>query len=85
MEINRVRKDIEDVFYGKKPVKRTNPKEGQSEYYYVMPKDDDPDDYEIIDVASEDTPNPRLQNSSANSLVTPEQTKFFSHAGANFN
>ena len=74
MEINRVRKDVEDVFYGKKPVKRTNPKEGQSEYYYIMPKDDDPDDYEIIDVESKDTPNPRLQNSSANSLVTPEQT-----------
>ena len=74
MNINRVRKDIEDVFYGKKPVKRSNPKEGQSKYYYVMPKDDDPDDYEIIDVASEDTPNPRLQNSSPNSLVTPEQT-----------
>ena len=36
MEINRVRKDIEDVFYGKKPVKRTNPKEGQSEYYYKV-------------------------------------------------
>ncbi|MBQ8481972.1 MAG: DUF2778 domain-containing protein [Alphaproteobacteria bacterium] len=44
--------------YGLKPVHRDEPREGQSEWYYLDPRYDDDDERHQIDVESENTPHP---------------------------
>ena len=55
---------LNSIFSGQKPLRRTNPKVGESEYYYVVPGQNDwtsLNDVKIVDVPSADTPNPYLQ------------------------
>ena len=48
-----------ELLFGKRPLRRTNPKPGQSEYYYVDPRSANRfADMKQIDVPSADTPNP---------------------------
>ncbi|MBO6288951.1 MAG: hypothetical protein J6N45_01315 [Alphaproteobacteria bacterium] len=48
-----------ELMYGKRPVRRTNPKPGQSEYYYLDPRGASTfSDMKQIDVPSENSPNP---------------------------
>ncbi|MBR1605734.1 MAG: hypothetical protein IJ660_06490 [Alphaproteobacteria bacterium] len=56
---------LNSIFSGQKPLRRTNPKVGESEYYYVVPGQNDwtsLNDIETVDVPSADTPNPYLQS-----------------------
>ena len=48
-----------ELMYGKRPVHRTDPKPGQSEWYYLDPRETDRfADMKEIDVPSENSPNP---------------------------
>lgn len=48
-----------ELMFGKRPVHRTNPKPGQSEWYYLDPRGTDRfADMKEIDVESENSPNP---------------------------
>ena len=48
-----------ELMYGKRPVRRTNPKSGQSEWYYLDPRGTDRfEDMKQIDVPSENSSNP---------------------------
>lgn len=48
-----------ELMYGKRPIHRTNPQPGQSEWYYLDPRGTDRfADMKQIDVPSEDSPNP---------------------------
>lgn len=48
-----------ELIYGKRPIRRTNPKPGQSEWYYLDPRGTDRfADMKEIDVESENSPNP---------------------------
>ncbi len=48
-----------ELMYGKRPIRRTNPKPGQSEWYYLDPRGTDRfADMKEIDVPSENSPNP---------------------------
>lgn len=48
-----------ELIYGKRPIRRTNPKPGQSEWYYLDPRWTDRfADMKEIDVESENSPNP---------------------------
>ena len=48
-----------ELIFGKRPVHRTNPKPGQSEWYYLDPRGTDRfADMKEIDVESENSPNP---------------------------
>ena len=48
-----------ELMYGKRPVRRTNPSRGQSEWYYLDPRGTDRfADMKEIDVPSENSPNP---------------------------
>ncbi len=48
-----------ELMFGKRPVRRTDPKPGQSEYYYLDPRGASTfSDMKQIDVASENSPNP---------------------------
>lgn len=48
-----------ELMYGKHPVRRTDPKPGQSEWYYLDPRGTDSvSDMKEIDVESENSPNP---------------------------
>ena len=67
MNRDRVRNDLDAILSGHMPVHRNNPKDGQTEYYYMMPQSDDEfTDYDIIDVPTKDTPNPRIQSPQIN-------------------
>ena len=47
-----------ELMFGKRPVRRTNPKPGQSEWYYLDPRGTDRfEDMKQIDVPSENSPN----------------------------
>ena len=59
------RKYMTDMFSGKIPIRRTNPKAGESEYYYFKPGQSgwsSLSEVETVDVPTKDTPNPYLQN-----------------------
>ena len=48
-----------ELMYGKRPIRRTNPKPGQSEWYYLDPRGASTfSDMKEIDVPSENSPNP---------------------------
>lgn len=48
-----------ELIYGKRPVRRTDPKPGQSEWYYLDPRGANTfSDMKQIDVESENSPNP---------------------------
>lgn len=48
-----------ELMFGKRPVRRTNPKSGQSKWYYLDPRGTDRfADMKEIDVPSENSPNP---------------------------
>ena len=48
-----------ELMFGKRPVRRTDPKPGQSEYYYLDPRGASTfSDMKQIDVPSENSPNP---------------------------
>ena len=48
-----------ELMYGKRPIRRTDPKPGQSEWYYLDPRGTDRfADMKEIDVESENSPNP---------------------------
>ena len=58
--------DLELKLDGKRPIRRENPKKGQSRWYYVDPRGRDEDftllsQMKTIDVPSPNTPNPALQ------------------------
>ena len=48
----------EQLMYGLKPIHRDEPREGQSEWYYLDPRYDDDDERHQIDVESENAPHP---------------------------
>ena len=55
---------LNSIFNGQKPLRRTNPKVGESEYYYVVPGQNDwtsLSDVKTVGVPSTITPNPYLQ------------------------
>ena len=55
--------DLYKRFNGLLPIKREKPKRGQSLWYYMMPvkgSDEDNPEYDIIDVPTQDTPNPMI-------------------------
>lgn len=48
-----------ELMFGKRPVRRTDPRPGQSEWYYLDPRGTDRfEDMQEIDVESENSPNP---------------------------
>ena len=48
-----------ELMFGKRPIRRTNPQPGQSEWYYLDPRGTDRfEDMKHIDVESETSPNP---------------------------
>jgi len=50
---------IRELMYGKKPIHRANPEPGQSEWYYLDPRDTDRfADMKEINVENENSPNP---------------------------
>lgn len=50
---------IRELMYGKKPIHRANPESGQSEWYYLDPRDTDRfADMKEINVENENSPNP---------------------------
>ncbi len=55
-----IQKTLNDFMNGFKPLRRSNPKTGQSEWYYMVPKNpsDEFTEYDYIDVPSPNTPNP---------------------------
>ena len=55
-----IQKTLNDFMNGFKPLRRSNPKTGQSEWYYMAPKNpsDEFTEYDYIDVPSPNTPNP---------------------------
>ncbi len=66
---------LNNIFNGQTPLKRTNPKAGESEYYYFVPGQDDwtsLSEVKTVDVPSADTANPYLQ-SQTNSFGKPSQ------------
>jgi len=63
--MNDIYDDLYKRFNGLLPIKRENPKSGQSSWYYMMPVKDFDEfnpQYEYIDVPNENSPNPRLQS-----------------------
>lgn len=55
---------LNNIFSGQTPLRRKNPQMGESEYYYVVPGQNDwtsLTDVKTVDVPSADTPNPYLQ------------------------
>lgn len=86
--MNDLRKELEGYFNGSTPIKRQNPKSGQSQWYYMVPKSDDEfSDFDIVDVETQSTPLPDSfrkqqnltsnttanENSNSNYLKTAEQ------------
>ena len=60
---------LNNIFSGQTPLKRTNPKAGESEYYYVVPGQKDwtsLNELKTVDVPSASTPNPYLQQQTTN-------------------
>ena len=58
------RKYMTGIFSGQTPIRRTNPKMGESEYYYFKPNQEgwsSLSEVETVDVPTKDTPNPFLQ------------------------
>lgn len=58
------RKYMTGIFSGQTPIRRTNPKMGESEYYYFKPNQNgwsSLSEVETVDVPTKDTPNPFLQ------------------------
>ena len=55
-----IQKTLNDFMNGFKPLRRSNPKTGQSEWYYMVPKNpsDEFTEYDYIDVPFPNTPNP---------------------------
>ena len=69
------RKHMADMFSGQTPIRRTNPKPGESEYYYFKPDQEgwsSLSEVETVDVPTKDTPNPYLQPQT-NSFGRPIQ------------
>ena len=65
---------IRDLMFGRKPLHRENPTAGQSEWYYMTPKnpnDLDNSEFDFVDVPTQNTPNPLLEKSFTNSVQTP--------------
>ena len=68
---------LNNIFNGQTPIRRTNPKAGESEYYYFVPGQDNwtsLSEAKTVDVPSADTPNPYLQpqtNSLGQQSMTP--------------
>lgn len=73
-----LREDISNLFYGRKPLHRENPQAGQSEWYYMTPKNpnDLDDGYDYVDVPTQDTPNPLMvqQKKAPISLIPQDET-----------
>ena len=68
-KLDKLRDNLYQRFHGFKSIKRGYKKQGQSEWYYVDPrydKDDDPRGQ--IDVESENSPNPRLNDILADDM-----------------
>lgn len=66
---------LNNIFNGQTPLKRTNPKAGESEYYYFVPGQEDwtsLSEVKTVDVPSADTANPYLQPQT-NSFGKPSQ------------
>ena len=61
--MSKLQDDIYQRFHGFKPVKREYQKQGQSAWYYIDPRyDGDKDKRSQIDVANENSPNPKLND-----------------------
>ena len=86
--MNDLRKELEGYLNGTTPIKRQNPKPGQSQWYYMVPRSDDEfSDFDIVDVETQSTPLPDSfrkqqnltsnttanENSNSNYLKTAEQ------------
>ncbi len=57
--MNDLRKELEGYLNGTTPIKRQNPKPGQSQWYYMVPQSDDEfSDFDIVDVESQFSPLP---------------------------
>ena len=70
------RKYMTGIFSGQTPVRRTNPKMGESEYYYFKPNQNgwsSLSEVETVDVPTKDTPNPFLQNTITQTSVNTIQ------------
>jgi len=70
------RKYMTGIFSGQTPVRRTNPKMGESEYYYFKPNQNgwsSLSEVEIVDVPTKDTPNPFLQNTITQTSINTVQ------------
>lgn len=59
--MSKIYNDLYQRFHGFKPVKRGYKKQGESEWYYVDPRYKNDDERGKIDVASENSINPRLK------------------------
>lgn len=65
---------IRDLMFGRKPLHRENPTAGQSEWYYMTPKnpnDLDNSEFDFVDVPTQNPPNPLLGGNLANATATP--------------
>lgn len=70
------RKHMTEMFSGQTPIRRTNPKPGESEYYYFKPNQEgwsSLSEVETVDVPTKDTPNPFLQNTITQTSVNTRQ------------
>ena len=65
-----------EIIYGRRPVRRTDPKPGQSEWYYFDPRGAATfDEMKTIDVANEDSPNP-LKDEIQNDLYANDEYNY---------
>lgn len=65
-----------ELMYGKRPIRRTDPKPGQSEWYYLDPRGaDNFSDMKQIDVENENSPNPHA-NEIQNDLYKNDEYNY---------
>ena len=65
---NKARDNLYQRLHGFKTVKRGHKRNGQSEWYYVDPRYRNSDSHSQIDVANENSPNPRLKDILADDM-----------------
>lgn len=65
---NKARDNLYQRLHGFKTIKRGHKRNGQSEWYYVDPRYRNSDSHSQIDVANENSPNPRLNDILADDM-----------------
>lgn len=70
MPINQTREMLENIFNGTSPVKRSNPKPGESAYYYLKPDANASTVNQMQKIDIPNQPNPQSQQYNYDTLLT---------------